>query len=483
MKISNNKIFLNIAFFCVLTLKMFSQGPSYFPVLDDYIQYGGYPLYDSLSHVYFEIGTIATRPFASILDPLLWGSFYPNLWIPSAIITILFFIGAFQLSRGFDRLGIFITPYLYAILLLFPLGFEGTYWLSAASRICVGLFFCGIAFNLLIKYIGRRNKKLFLPYLLTTILSFGFYESVMVVSALLQFFVVISLVKNKRKWPKFLLTPVICGIAMLVYYLLASNIGALGSRASGFVVSGFFDKLPSFFTQLYEVLVLGSIKTTLFGFVEGIVYLLSDTFGKIFLATLATLSVFCGYLGGKARFNAPAKRCIPLGLCLTFLPLLPNLFAGEVWITYRSIVPCFIGLTIVSAPIFSKILIKKNVSSFIIFLMVFIFSVANVNELITYKQVSAQDENLVADIAMRLDDDVLSGNKNAIVVLDEEVVVPQVSYYKDHVKSVFDSDWALTGAIRAKCENVKIKMVTPVYSLDGIDTSDKQIIYVGGKNE
>ena len=69
------------------------------------------------------------------------------------------------------------------------------------------------------------------------------------------------------------------------------------------------------------------------------------------------------------------------------------------------------------------------------------------------------------------------------MVLEEEIITPQVSYYKDHVKSVFSSDWALTGAVRAKCRNIKIKMITPVYSLEDFDAEGMQIIYAGGKNE
>ena len=483
MKSLKTKTFLNIAFFFALTFKMFSLGFKYFPVLDDYIQYGGYPLYDSLSHVYLTIGTISTRPFASLLDPAVWGAFFPNLQIVLAIITVLFFLGALLIARAFERMDIHITPYLYAILLLFPLGFEGTYWISASSRICVGLFFSGLALNLLIKFIDKKNKLLLVPYVLTTLLSFGFYESVMITSALLQFFAVLILVDDKKKWPKFLLTPFICGVLMLAYYKMAGNIGALGSRANGFEFVGLYDKFCAFLTQLYEILISGSIKTTCFGFVSGFKLLISSFGGVVIFILITIISALCGYFGGKLKYSAPLKYCLPIGLMLIFLPLIPNIFVSEVWVTYRSIVPSLIGLAIVSAPIFSKILNKRAVGTFVIFLMVFVFSVANVNELNTYKRVHNKDDLLVTEIANQLEPEVLDGNKNTIVVLKKEILTEQVSYYKDHVKSVFDSDWALTGAVRAKCKNVKIKMITPVYSLDGIDVLESQIIYIGGSNE
>lgn len=483
MKISKSRIFLDIAFLSALFFKVFSLGLRYFPILDDYIQYGGYPLYEKLSYVYLDIGTIATRPFASILDPLVWGEFYGRLWIVVAIVSVLFFFGTKLISLVFEKLDIHITPFLYAVLLLIPLGFEGTYWLSASTRICVGLFFTGLS-NFLLTKVILKKKKFFLTvgYILTTILSYGFYESVMILSALLQFFVIISLVKDKKKIFMHLLTPIILGVLMLVYYKIAGNIGALGSRANSFTFSGITAKIPVFFEQFFEILVKGGVLTTVVGAYRGLLLLISSKLGISLLILAGFIAVACAYFGGKLNYHAKAKNCIIMGVALVFLPLLPNILAQEVWLTYRSIVVSFIGLVLVSAPILSPLLKKKTVRTGVIFVMVLVFLLGNANELDTYRRVNECDNALITKIAQQLDNDVLSGNKNTIVVLKEEVTTPQVSYYKDHVKSVFSSDWALTGAIRAKCRNVSIKMLTPVFSLDGIDTQNKQIIYIGGND-
>lgn len=477
------RIFCDISFFLALIFKMFSLGINYYPVLDDYIQYGGYPLYEKLSYVYLHIGTIVTRPFASILDPLLWGKFYPNLWIVLFAVAVMFFFGAKFIARTLEELDIHITPFLYAVLLLIPLGFEGTYWLSASTRISLGLFFAGASSVILIKFIKTKKAWLLLPYIVTTILSFGFYESVMILSFLLQLFVVLTLVKDKRKIALLLITPVISGILMLLYYKLAGNIGALGSRANSFTFAGIHTKIIDFFAQFFEIIVKGGLLTTVKGALFGITILVSSVYGIFALILAVIVSFLCGYFGKESEFFAKPKVCIPLGLALTFLPLAPNVLAQEVWLTFRSVVPCFIGLVLVSAPILSKLLKGKNVRMAVIFIMVLLFSLGNVNELDTYRRVSSRDDYLVTEIAEQLDADVLSGNKNTVVVLAEEIITPQVSYYKDHVKSVFSSDWALTGAVRAKCKNVKIKMITPVYSLEDFDAEGMQIIYIGGANE
>lgn len=482
LKRAKNKILLDISFILALAFKMFSLGISYYPVLDDYIQYGGYPLYEKVSHVYLNIGTIATRPFASLLDPVLWGKFYPDLFIVAAIISVLFFFAAKLIARAFERCGIWVTPFLYTILLLCPLGFEGTYWISASSRICVGLFFTGLALHFLIKAIDNNKKSRFIPYILTSLLSFGFYESVMIVSFILQIFVIVSLVNNKKKCFLYSLIPVILGILMLLYYKIAGNIGALGSRANGISLANLGGKIVSFFTQFYEVLIVGGIKTTVFGCIDGVKIMFSDYRGLILFMIAIIISFLCAFYGAKKEFIAPA-RCVLLGLLLIFLPFGPNVLSDEVWLTYRSIVPSFLGLVLVSAPLWALVLKKKNIRMAVLFAIVFIFLAGNVSELSTYRNVHKKDDALVTKIAHQLDSASLSGTQNTIVVLDKEITTPQVSYYKDHVKSVFDSDWALTGAVRAKCRNVNIKMITPVFSLDGIDTKDKQIIYIGGSND
>lgn len=477
MKTAKARLLCDMSFLAALLAKVFATGVTYYPVLDDYIQYGGYPLYDSLSHVYLNIGTIATRPAASLLDPAWWGQMYPHLWVTLLCISALFFMGTKLLCTSLERIDIHVTPFLYAILLLCPLGFEGTYWISASSRICVGIFFAALSLWLLIKFIDTKVRTYFPFYALCTLLSYGFYESVMVLSALLQLIFILRLVRENKKRALYLITPVVLGVLMLVYYKLAQNIGAMGSRASGFDFANLFSNAAELISQFFEIMVAGGGLTVVMGTAWGIKLLISSVWGIGIFALIILIAIACGYFGAKQSFFADWRICLPAGLALTILPLIPNALSSPVWLTYRSVVVCFIGLAIISACIIKKLLNKSVVRGIAIFLMVLVFSFANVNELDTYRRVWETDDALVTEICQQIDTD-----KEAIVVLTEEVIVPQVSYYKDHVKSVFDSDWALTGAVRAKLRNINTKMITPVLSLDGVDTEEKQIIYIGGNN-
>ena len=470
----------DIAFFLALLFKVFSAGIAYFPVLDDYIQYGSYPLFD-LKHVLFDIGTISSRPLASFLDPVLWGSFWQHMWIALLIITLLYFLTCLLLDRLLTQEGIKITPVLYSILLLLPITFEGTYWISASSRIVVGMLFAVLATWALKQFLKTDKKWLIPVYGLLCLLSFGFYESVMVFSALLQLFVLIRFVKEKKACKKlWLITiPACLAIVLFVYYRLTANIGALSGRAAGFSVNHLGERVSALLSQFGYIFSAGLMRTTVVGFFDGLSSLVaSPLWGLCIGAIIVGVSAACAFYSKKHRLHAKASLCVPLGLALTLLPLLPHLLVQDVWLTYRSVVLCLPGLCILLAPLAVKLLHNRYARMATVFAMVFVFSVGCVNEVQTYKKVHALDNALLTKVISHLDEDVLAGKKDTILVLPHEVALPQTSYYKDHVKSVFATDWSLTGAARAKVRNNNIRTITPVYSLEHVNTEGKLILHM-----
>lgn len=477
MRMAKNKFFCDIAFFLALVFKLFSDGVRYFPVLDDYIQYGCYPLFP-LKQIYLETGTISTRPFASLIDPAVWGRFFPDLWIVLAVICVLFFLSAKLLSQVFEKLNIHITPFLYAVYLLIPLGFEGTYWISASSRICVGMFFASLASFLIIKISESRKTLLWIPYIVSCVLSCGFYESVMVVSCVLQFFVVMTVTKSTKNRILYLITPVLSGAGMLIYYSLAKNIGVIGSRAGALTTDGLWDKVLRTGYQCYEIFITGGIKTTFLGAWDGLRLMVQNTHGLLLLGLALLISVACALFGSKERFYAKAYFCIPVGFVLAVLPLAPNTLADPVWLTYRNAVTSFVGIVLMFAPLFNWLFRHRWAKFTVIFVLVFLFSLSNANELDTYKRVNAKDQYLISQIAEQLDEGARSGTKNVIVVLPEKVTTRQTSFYKDHVLGVFESDWALTGAVRATTRNTNIGLVTPVIKGTDFDATGCQVIYI-----
>ena len=480
MKRQKTRLWCDIAFGLALLLKIFSSGNSYFPILDDYVQYGSYPLFN-LDYVYLHIGTICARPLASLLDPVLWGAFWKHMEVALLLISLIYFFSCCLLDRLLAKEGVHITPFLYTICLLLPLTFEGTYWISASSRIVMGFFFAVLASYTLQKSLRRSGYQLLPLYALLCLLSFGFYESVMIFSGLLQLFVLVKYVWENRVFKKLwvLLIPAFAAGALLIYYKLASNLGVLASRATGFSLANLGNRFMQLFSQLGTIFSAGLFRTTITGFIDGIHLMLSQPAWGIRVAFMILIvSATCAIVCRKYVPYAKASVCVPLGLCLFLLPLLPNVLVPDVWLTYRSIAICIPGLCIALAPLLAKLFKKSVWRTAAIFMAVLLFSVGCVNEVQTYKNVNKLDNMLLDNVIPHLDSEVLSGKKNTILVLPHEIVAAQSSYYKDHVKSVFYSDWSLTGAVRAKTKNNAIKNITPVYTLDGLDKEGKLVLYM-----
>lgn len=470
----------DIAFFIALLLKVFSAGICYFPVLDDHIQYGSYPLFP-LSHVLFKIGTAGSRPFASFLDPTFWGVFYNCMWIALLLISVMYFVSAVFLDRIFVEHHIKITPFLYCFFLLAPITFEGSYWISASSRIIVGMFFATSATILLMLYLNKKKKSTLALYIASTLLSFGFYESVMIFGLILQSFVIIKRFlkyRTKRTLRHFLI-PFSLAFLMLMYYMVASKVFGLGGRAATSSISGVGSRIGSLILQFFYASSAGFFRTTFVGFWDGLLYIFSSPWTAcVLLPLILGVSFLCAIYSKKHKIRGRVNTTLPLGLAMIFLPLLPHLLVPDVWLTYRSIFLCIPGYCVAFAPLGHKFLKKHTARQILVFSLVFLFSVGCVNEVQTYKKVSEADAVIAQNVADALSEEVKRGDASAILVLPHEIIIPQTSYYKDHVKSVASSDWALTGAVRAKTKNNNIPYITPVYSLDGVDITGKQVLYM-----
>ncbi len=472
---------LDIGFFLALLFKVFGAGFSYFCTLDDYIQYGCYPLYHNLFHVLFERGSASTRPLAAVLDPTVWGVFFPNMAFALLLMTGLHFLSAKYFDKCMRKCNITITPFFYLVYLLLPLNFEGTYWISASSRIVVGLFFTSLALVWLIRYENHEKKKNLSLYILFALLSFGFYESVIVLSGLLQVLLIVksAVEKKERKRLILLAIPFFCALLVLVYYKVAAVLSP-AVRTTAFSLENLGDRAGALISQLVYIFTAGLYRTTLVGVIDGIKALWQAGYlgGAISIFILG-IAAACGHFGGKIKLSSPSARlCIPLGIFMILLPLLPNMLVPDVWLTYRSIVVCLPGLCILFAPLLARLMQNKTVSTVTIFVAVTLFLTGCYNELCTYKKVNEIDQKIAKQVVAKLESAVLVAQKPVILVFEKEVALPQTSPYKDHVKSAFYVDWAATGIIRATARNVTIESVTPVYSLENIDTTNAQILYI-----
>lgn len=461
--------------FLVCMLKYSVFGFHYFPVLDDFIQYDGYPLYDSLSYVYFYIGTIATRPLAAILDPLLWGALSGGISL--FIITVMHFFSAVFFYKAAEKLGIILSSVFGIIYLLLPLGFESFYWLSASTRVVCGLFFSSAGIFFLADFISSGGKSRIFGFWLFTLLSGGFYEAALAFSCSCSLLIMIFFRKKiRQKWVfaiPFANGAVLCGI-----YSALSNVGMMGSRAESFSVGSLFtlSKISSFFSQLKESLSVGIFELTKNSFLSGINVLLCGKLLPAFLLIVFFAVSLCFFIKKRETVKSSAYVFI-FAAIMFFAPLAVNFLAEEVWITFRSL-----GFSIFAIALFADRLIsligKNSLTGIISAVFAFAFLVCSAGEYCSYKTVSEFDVSLSKKIYEQLDNDVLSGEKETVVIFDKfPDAFNKTVLYKDHVKSVVFEDWSLTGAVRAQGSNIKIKKVTPLDNDGKFEKDNVQIIY------
>lgn len=463
---------LVIGLLLALFLKYMLYGFQYYPILDDAIQYGCYPLYPNIvNDIFLHVGTIATRPLAGLLDPLLWGRMWNCMWLALLLITLLHFCSFLLLDQILQYNGIKASPLLYLLFLLFPTASEATYWISASSRLVVGMFLALLSIWLLCRYFHGGKRLLLILSVPTLLASFCLYEQVMVFGFCAYLLVVVLQRPPKRRWQ--VVIPAGCAAAVLIYYRLASGIGQMANRAAGFSFGNLFANIIPFCKQMAEIWGVNSAKLLFVGSYEGMVTLLNR--GMLLAIAFVGLAAICALQIGRTPYPRDARPnwwlCL-IGAGLFLAPFAPNLLVEEVWLTHRSIFPSLIGLGLMAEPLVSKFLRHRAVRTPVFMVLTLLFLFSNVNEYRIYRETSLYDRQIVTQLAQQLDDAVRTGQKQLAVISGEPYHIPQPAYYKDHVKSVTYADWSLTGALRAECKNVEIPTVLLLQAEDGlVDTS------------
>ncbi len=473
-----NGLFLCLAAAAFLPYLLY--GFRYFPILDDYIQYWCYPAHHDLHHIYITIGTLATRPLASLLDPAFWGQLWPVMWVAVLLITAMQVMASILFYKTLSRYSVQLSPLFALIFMLLPLGMEGRFWLSASSRLVTGTFFAACALYFAAQYLEEKQSVgRFLLFALFQLVSCGFYESVSVFSATAACLLFLLSFYQKRK-PAQLAVPIMSVLNigfMFTYYRLFATLGLQGSRASGgLALSALPGRGIELLRQLAEVFSL-FYDSVLRGCALGVKLLsTSGVWGVFVLLLIVCVSVLLALLASKRMQWTWARVWLFEigGLILFFAPLVPNVLTDPVWVTHRSLYVSIIGLALMVEPLFG--LLRGYGRQIVLFCAAFILMTATVNEYDVYRRVHQQDEALLDLVIERMDEGSRAGEHFTCVIIPEEITTEQNAFYKDHVKSVFDSDWALTGAVRARMKSLAPQYIKPVLAGQDPDADGMQVI-------
>lgn len=456
-KLDRDKLFIFIIF-ALIFIRYCYYGFHYYNQLDDYILYHNFtsrpqkPL-----PVMFSSGLLGSRPLACLGDIFFWSHFYPAMIAGVAVISVLFASSAGLLRWVFAQH--FGTSYLFCVIYsLLPLGFEGTYWMSAATRIVVGLFFAALALYGFERWCHSGKIRMFLCYSIFQLLAYGLYEQVLIFS---MSSVLLVAVLNFKKHRSRSLCGLFSFVNVVFYYLICLYLSH-GNVFSGrgklvSINSLYYWKIvfPSVLKQLKDAFLMGGFYTITKGFQRGIGLLL-DNFNFLYVAGLLALVILLfSFVKSSKNQGKKSVSALVAGLFLAVAPVSLFFFIDNSWFSFRGTVVSFCGLALIADTLFALMFGKcKNpgqIAAWAISLFALLCCISSISELHDYRETTMQDQkfvNLLED-ALKSDDLMRKGVKVGILNLNPTYLDNQNYYYHDHIHGVTESGWALHGALES----------------------------------
>ncbi len=469
-KYKNSQVFFYWGvFFLLMILKYGYYKFNYYPVMDDWIQYGTYSLSQNpFQEVILRTGMYTVRPLAGFSDVYIIAKFWGNLRSVFFLITLLHAMSAYffvQVLR-FHKIK---TGYVFLLIYgLLPFGSEATYWISASSRIVVSVFWLSLALFYMCKYIYQsQNKWNLFFFFLFQLLSLGYYETVVVLGFVS--FLMVVIVGIKRKGAK-----IVGGITFVnfyiiaIYYNLFSDQGQFVTRGQ-ITEEGLRGNYKETFMNILEMLKSGDIYFYTRGFSRGLEVVLKDR-AFVYLAVILLIG-FATYFAGKGssmdRGVFKNSRKIVIGMILFIAPFLLFFAIGFNWISYRNAFTSFLGLGLILEGIIDLAtpnLFARRTKDVCMGVLAIVFVIINISEITDFRATSLTDQKIsynILDASRGLG--LLRGEREAILFNAKRAYVPLNKDYNEHINSVTSSDWLLTGTLRGVAKNIEGNQIKPVF--------------------
>lgn len=464
-------LYFLIVFFPI-ALRFLYFGFQYFPQLDDYIQYGNYPTSIDYLLLIQEAGLFASRPLAGISDIFLWGQFWDHMIIALMLICVLWAFAALLFRKVFQRW--FGCGMIFLIVFaLMPLGFEGTYWISASSRIVVGLFFTALALYLLEWWMETGRWYWLVLWLPCLLLSFCYYEQILVLSLTLSLLSVLLHFRSKGAFMGLLSLPM---VGLYFWFTSHFSTGLLASRVKVIWPNNpyyFHEFLPQVWEQIRAVFFEAGIAITGKGFLRGIVQIFQDGawFYLLCVALASALYYFLTRCHRQSKGKLVPQRSTLIGLVfgivLVVAPVSLFFIIENPWVSLRAAVASFVGFALL-ADILCRVLLRHHriFQGILAAVLVFVFTVASVSELHDYKMNCEKDQAIVGTIEEFMTRECQTAG---ILNLKSTYLKDQNYSYHEHVCGITENSWALSGAVAALASDDNYPQTVIPYEIkDGI---------------
>lgn len=440
-----------VLFILALLLRASFGGIGYEPILDDTVQYILYPTSVDYGALIAREGMFSSRPLAALMDLFVVGQM-GNLFFAVILMTVMHGISCVLFQRVLSRF-FSVGPVFAVVYTLLPLGCEGTYWLSAATRVVSGLFFTACAAAVLCRFIEAGKWWRVPLYFLLELLSFGFYEQILVLSFALSGLIFLHHFREKRAalaWLAFLCAGIYFGFT--AYFRADSPLADRMELLYPNTPYYFNVFLPDLARQIGMSFLSAGVRTTFVGFWRGFVSCFTGGIGGwLYGFAAAGLAVWYGILHWPRHRGAVVSvegwvRALIWGLLLFLAPITPFFVIARPYFSLRSTVPSFVGAAILIDLLFRALIRRRRAMAAVSGAMVFVCLLGCASEIGDYKATAAADRVLAEAILKRESE--LYGRVGILNV--QEFPVTEQNYpYHEHVASVAAADWTLSAKLAA----------------------------------
>lgn len=462
--------------FLLLMLRACAFGVQYWYQLDDYIQYHNYAMEHDFLALVKLVGLLASRPLAGIADYFLWSPLFDNMIVGVALISALYAASAVLMKRLIARY-FAVGPLFMLVMTLLPLGVEGTYWMSASTRIVVGMLFACLAGWSFAWWLDRGGWYRALLFLAAVFLPFGFYEqSAVLAMTLVLGMGLLELRRHSRRALLALWSLPAAGLYLKLTTLLAVG-GLYGSRTELVLPTSDYywtTFLPDILGQIQTVFTGGFFYTLVKGFVRGIRMVFS---GELLL-WCCLAAVVCALYGWVARARSgkgEEGRQIPLallaGVLLAIAPLTPFLILANPWFSFRGAVTSFPGIALVCDTVFlllrQRIPRGRTVGAACMGVVALVLCVAGASEIGDYRQTCLNDQKAADAILERLPEDYptkasVQGVSVGLLGMEPSRLDNVNFKWHEHIQGCTESSWALAGLLTSRKQDVSLPAITPL---------------------
>lgn len=469
-----------LALWALLMVRACAAGLEYWPQLDDYIQYHNYPTAESFSALQKAVGLLASRPLAGIADYFIWGRMFGFMLVGVAIISLLYAVTTLVLWSVLGRF-FRIGPLFPVIVALLPLGVEGTYWMSASTRVVVGMFWAALAAWLFLEWMDGPRWRTLAAFLVCQLLPFGFYEQAGILAVTLTVGVAILRYIYRAEDRKKCLLALWAPASMVLYLLLTkllSNGGVYGSRAALILpVSRYYFTtfLPDILGQIRKVFLNADLRILMRGFVRTAGQLLQ---GRLLLWFAVTAALCAGVwqLGRKAKAEEgrlPLWLQLVSGLLLAAAPVTLFLILDNPWFSLRGAVTSFPGLALmadgVMEALWKRAGVRREAPAALAALCALAFCMAGASEIADYRDTYQADQRAARAVLDTIPAD-LAGKEGwpalSVGILGlEPTFLPRQNYlWHEHVTGCTESSWAFSGLVGSLADGLALPSLSPLPS-------------------